>query len=376
MSLEGVIVPLPQLLTREDHDAAMRLFDTLVKHFEHSDPIGKGLKPVTLVRLVKNEVSDKDSFLRFFFCFIEEHLDGISKSNDFNLAQSLSRLGSFTTWTTEGTDVLRDGLVKFAKTLMDNFFLPLKALASKTPYNTPGPLSRLQLSEGGGIGTPQRLKSLRDDCLERDRHRCVVTRKFSVNEAQERFEKDGDNLKDDDGESLLPERNEMAYLEVAHIFPHSLMSLSSNSGEQKLSESKEMAHKILNMFNPTIIPLISGTDIDRPMNALTLTKDAHTLFGNFEIAFEHISDHQYKIDYANPNQFVRIIQLPVTRTLYLTPDQKIDHPSVDFLKVHHAIARILYLSGAGEYIDKFIRDMDEMEGGQVNSNGSSRIDEY
>ncbi|KAB8239617.1 uncharacterized protein BDW43DRAFT_258660 [Aspergillus alliaceus] len=242
MSLEGVIVPLPQLLTREDHDAAMRLFDTLVKHFEHSDPIGKGLKPVTLVRLVKNEVSDKDSFLRFFFCFIEEHLDGISKSNDFNLAQSLSRLGSFTTWTTEGTDVLRDGLVKFAKTLMDNFFLPLKALASKTPYNTPGPLSRLQLSEGGGIGTPQRLKSLQDDCLERDRHRCVVARKFSVNEAQERFEKDGDNLKDDDGESLLPERNEMAYLEVAHIFPHSLMSLSSNSGEQKLVRTLTARH--------------------------------------------------------------------------------------------------------------------------------------
>ncbi|KAE8164618.1 hypothetical protein BDV40DRAFT_111933 [Aspergillus tamarii] len=234
MSLEGVIVPLPQPLTREDHDATMSLFDSLVKQFEHSDPIGKDFKPVTLIRLVKDEVSDKDSFLRFFFCFIEEHLDGTSKSNDFNLAQSLSRLGSFATWTTEGTDALRNGLVKFAKTLMDNCFLPLKALASKTPYTTPGPLSRLQLSEEGGIGTPQRLKSLRDDCLKRDRHRCVVTRKFSASEAQERFEKDGDNLKDDDGESLLPERNEMAYLEVAHIFPHSLMSLTSNGGEQKL----------------------------------------------------------------------------------------------------------------------------------------------
>lgn len=259
MSLEGVIVPLPQPLTREDHDAAMSLFDSLVKQFEHSDPIGKGLKPVTLVRLVKDEVSDKDSFLRFFFCFIEEHLDGTSKSNDFNLAQSLSRLGSFATWTTEGTDALHNGLVKFAKTLMDNCFLPcmlrctylktrdadmpsVKALASKTPYNTPGPLSRLQLSEGGGIGTPQRLKSLRDDCLKRDRHRCVVTRKFSVREAQERFEKDGDNLKDDDGESLLPERNEMAYLEVAHIFPHSLMSLTSNGGEQKLVRKPTDAH--------------------------------------------------------------------------------------------------------------------------------------
>jgi hypothetical protein len=109
----------------------------------------------------------------------------------------------------------------------------VKALASKTPYKTPGSLSRLQLS-GGGIGTPQRVKSLRDDCLERDRHRCVVTRKISIKEAQNRLEKDEDNLKDNDRESLLPERNEMAYLEVSHIFPHPLMSLTRIGGEQKL----------------------------------------------------------------------------------------------------------------------------------------------
>jgi hypothetical protein len=52
---------------REDRDAAMRLFDSFIKQFEPSDPIGKGLKPVTLVYLVKDKVSNKDSFLRFFF---------------------------------------------------------------------------------------------------------------------------------------------------------------------------------------------------------------------------------------------------------------------------------------------------------------------
>ncbi|KAE8373619.1 hypothetical protein BDV26DRAFT_284977 [Aspergillus bertholletiae] len=130
------------------------------------------------------------------------------------------------------------------------------------------------------------------------------------------------------------------------------------------------------MFNPTILPFISETDTDRPMNILTLTKDVRMLFGDFTITFKHLSDCQYKIDYANPDQFLRIIQLPVTRILYLPLDQRIDPPSVEFLKVYHAIAKILYLSGAGEYIDRFLWDMDEMEGGQVNPNGSSRIDEY
>ncbi|KAE8334490.1 hypothetical protein BDV24DRAFT_145785 [Aspergillus arachidicola] len=169
----------------------------------------------------------------------------------------------------------------------------------------------------------------------------------------------------------------MAFLEVAHIIPHSLMSLTSIDEDPKLAEHKQMAHKILNMFNPTAIPLISGTDIDRPMNALTLTKDLHTLFGRFQIAFEYIGSHTYKIDYVKRDRLLRLVKLPVTRTLYLTPDRNIDPPSVDLLKIHHAIAKILHLSAAGGFIDEFLKDMEEeMEGGQVKSDGKSRIDDY
>jgi hypothetical protein len=41
-------------------------------------------------------------------------------------------------------------------------------------------------------------------------------------------------VKDDDGVSLLPERHTMTYLEVAHIIPHSLMSLTDIEGELQL----------------------------------------------------------------------------------------------------------------------------------------------
>lgn len=133
------------------------------------------------------------------------------------------------------------------------------------------------------------------------------------------------------------------------------------------------------MFNPDAFYRIMGTDIDRQMNALTLTQDLHQSFGNFEIAFEPVQNqppHTYKIDYVNSNRRFRTHALPVTRTLYVTPDRNIDPPSAQLLDLHRAIGRILHLSGAGERIDKFIRDMEDMEGGEVCSNGSTRIDDY
>lgn len=109
----------------------------------------------------------------------------------------------------------------------------VKALATKTPQPTPASLSRAQISEAG-VGTPQRISTLRRDCLLRDRHRCVVTRKFDIRAAEDRLAKDGTDPKDDDGGSLLPESDTMAFLEVAHIIPHSFMPLTSIDGEPKL----------------------------------------------------------------------------------------------------------------------------------------------
>lgn len=90
-----------------------------------------------------------------------------------------------------------------------------------------------------------------------------------------------------------------------------------------------MAHRILKMFNPSAIHLINGVDIDRPMNALTLTHDLHKLFGNFEIAFEAVGSnpHTYKINYLESDRMGRVEKLPVTVCLFLTPDRSIDPPS-------------------------------------------------
>ncbi|KAF5865032.1 mitochondrial phosphate carrier protein [Aspergillus alliaceus] len=104
------------------------------------------------------------------------------------------------------------------------------------------------------------------------------------------------------------------------------------------------------MFNPRTVRLISGTDIDRLMNALTLTHDLHRLFGNFEIAFEPIDSQPqtYKIKYVNAGRIFRGHWLPVTRTLYITPGRSIEQPSIQLSELHHAIGQILHSSAAGK----------------------------
>jgi hypothetical protein len=125
------------------------------------------------------------------------------------------------------------------------------------------------------------------------------------------------------------------------------------------------------MFNPGAIRLINGVDIDRPMNALTLTHDRHKIFSNFAIAFEPVGSEPptYKINYVETDRMGRVERLPVTLICYLTPDQSIDPPSPQLLKIHATIRRILHLSAAGDYIDDFLRDIEEMEAGEVMLNG-------
>lgn len=78
-------------------------------------------------------------------------------------------------------------------------------------------------------GAPERIASLRGACLIRDRYRCVVSRKFDKAEALRRYRQhDEPEPRDQDGAPLKGQS--FAYLEVAHILPHSLIRLSS-SGE-------------------------------------------------------------------------------------------------------------------------------------------------
>lgn len=140
--------------------------------------------------------------------------------------------------------------------------------------------------------------------------------------------------------------------------------------------SKQAALAILNMFDDGVAHLIEGPDIDRPRNALTLTQEVHGWFGNFDIFFEAVPEsdpHTYRIGtFLHPWLTGDIV--PVKRTLYLTESRSIEPASARLLAIHCAIAHILHLSAAGDYIDEILKDM-ELEGiqGGVQADGSTDL---
>lgn len=126
------------------------------------------------------------------------------------------------------------------------------------------------------------------------------------------------------------------------------------------------------MFDPGVIHLIDGPKIDSPINALTLTLDYHRMFGEFQIYFEPTGvPYQYKIDSTERSPFLRDPLFPVTRTLTLSPTRVIDTPSRRLLDVHRAIALIIKLSSAGEYIENILRDIEEVN---IKADGSTNLD--
>jgi hypothetical protein len=125
------------------------------------------------------------------------------------------------------------------------------------------------------------------------------------------------------------------------------------------------------MFDHGITHLIEYPKTDSPMNALTLTYDYHQLFGAFKIYFEPTGNpYQYKIVSTEQRSFLRDPLFPVIRTLTLSPNRTIDPPSPRLLAVHRAIARIIHLSGAAEYIESILRDIEEVS---VREDGSTNL---
>ncbi|KAI0173167.1 hypothetical protein GGR52DRAFT_542148 [Hypoxylon sp. FL1284] len=214
-SLEGVInFSAEPPLEAAQRTVAVRRFYRIIEHFETSSNSGdvSPYKRPQLVRFTYEYAlseESRDNLLRAFFRAMALSMGDDNQSIDF--------------------EELRSIFLGFADHLLDNFFLPLKASTKKTPQPTPTFRSAFGEVQGAAafVGTPARVSALRGDCLVRDRHRCVVTRKFDRHEARNRFNRDGNDAQDDDG-NLLSETSFQG-LEVAHILPHSLTKVDASS---------------------------------------------------------------------------------------------------------------------------------------------------
>lgn len=191
-------------------------FHTVVDHFTPTDEDSASYNRPKLVGLVYRYAispKSKDNVLLAFFRATELSMEG--GPVDFSDATQ--------------TDALRARVVGFAEYLVNNFFMPLRASTAQTPQPTPHFRSAtMRSSSRDFIGTTGDLSALRGDCLVRDRHRCVVSRDFDMDEANKRATPDGEAL-DDDGNPIL--NDDVRILEVAHILPHSLVQVGSESEE-------------------------------------------------------------------------------------------------------------------------------------------------
>ncbi|KAK3903991.1 hypothetical protein C8A05DRAFT_42865 [Staphylotrichum tortipilum] len=336
-SLEGIINFQPELLlSSPTRDRARRRFYRFTDHFDvkweaqHPGNV-REYNRAQLLRLTYDHARSpllQDTFLRAFFTSLELPLDGDGEDEEEPMDEAV-----------------RSKFFVFADYLINNFFLPLKASCRQTPQPSPAfhsAISRLQ----GGVefaGTMERISALRGACLTRDRHRCVVTRKFDRKEALERTRTARGDACDDDGNRQNP--------------------------------AKQAALAILNMFDYGVGHLIEGVKIDRPSNALTLTASMHDLFGNFHVYFEPVPEvepHTYRIETFLDPMFTPL-HLPITRTLFLTPERTIEPPSPRLLAIHRDIARILHLSAAGEYIDEILWDMGDAGERGAQADGSTDL---
>ncbi|PGH29803.1 hypothetical protein GX50_07442 [[Emmonsia] crescens] len=74
-------------------------------------------------------------------------------------------------------------------------------------------------------------------------------------------------------------------------------------------------------------------------------EDSHSCCGMTRI------NNTYRIHSSDPVALI-YFGLPITRTFLLSPNRTLDPPSSRLLALHRAIAIILNLSAAGDYIDK------------------------
>ena len=143
----------------------------------------------------------------------------------------------------------------------------------------------------------------------------------------------------------------------------------------KAQERKtHIAVHILQMFDPSIVPLIEGPGINRAYNAISLIHFAHRMFGALHIYFDPTEEkHTYMIRSWNP-AIGLMFKLPIKRAIRLAPNRDIDPPSPDLLAIHRAVGQILHLSGAGDYIDDILRDMETVH--VIAEDGSTDLGSY
>jgi hypothetical protein len=177
---------------------------------------------------------------------------------------------------------------------------------------------------------------MKTECLERDNYKCTVTRRIEVSYL-------------DKNDITTP----AATTECAHIIPFSL-----GKWESKAEEAKTAIWVTINRCFPNLSRDLNFTheSVNDNRNGMTMQKEYHTYFGQFEISFEATATpNTYRVMNHAPN--IIPLSLP-PQVRFVCHDGRYELPSPELLKTHAAIARILDASEQGWDIDNILRHQD------------------
>ncbi|KAF8473505.1 hypothetical protein BDZ91DRAFT_651460 [Kalaharituber pfeilii] len=253
--------------------------------------------------------------------------------------------------TSGGVETLRD----FAQHLLTAILKPMKAHVM-TPLATPSPAwVPTQTSDS----SPQRWRAwLKAACLRRDGNKCVLIGAYDLAQSVKLPEGTLD-------ETVITEATE-----AAHIIPFAMGNFISS----EMHQSAIIWDALYRCF-PSIRARMdfSTAKINEPYNAVTLCSRLHTLFGRFALTLEPTSiESVYRVKRYRgfPSLWNTFIPQDAVITL-TTSDPGVALPSRYLLELHSSVAKILHLSGMGEYIERIMREQEELR--CLSGDGSTKI---
>ncbi|KAH9031324.1 hypothetical protein EDB85DRAFT_2089767 [Lactarius pseudohatsudake] len=198
---------------------------------------------------------------------------------------------------------------------------------------------------------PEDQKEAKRQALVRDNLQCIVSGEYDS-----RLVKQNDDLRAA-AYSFSPPR--ASKTQCAHIIP-------SSTNKNILDSKDEHEHAasfwaILGCFGYKDLPdKLTGKKIYSLDNVMTLELNMRDSFDQLDMWFEAVkgSPNTYTMK-ATDTVFLAKCKAADCKITLTSADPRLPLPNPDYLEIHAACCRVAHLSGAGEYMDKVLEDLED-----------------
>jgi hypothetical protein len=224
-----------------------------------------------------------------------------------------------------------------------------------TPSPCPGAQDELEhlASHNTETATRSPQGQLKENCQQRDGHRCVVT---GIWHREHR-----PNQQDFTGE-----------LEAAYIIPFTVSSFRTPVERQEVEKIWDTLFQYFPALRSRVGLAIA--DVNCEDNIMTMFQPLHSEFSRFRIIFEWVGPGD-RYNYKTFRDFHNTITPFLPRDGFFTLhsyDSRFPLPHRNLLAMHAAIGNILHATGAGERIEKILQDLEGASDGLA-PDGSTKI---